>query len=97
MVNQITSQFRSIYLDEFKMDYDRDVAKMKIATSPNGVISGGTAYFDVVDPADEALEKQKLMMDGQEEQAKIISQEKIAMLRAQPPFRGNPNATQNRQ
>jgi hypothetical protein len=47
--------------------------------------------------ADEALEKQKLTMDGQEEQAKIISQEKIAMLRAQPPFRGNPNATQNRQ
>lgn len=57
MVNQITNQFRSIYLDEFKMDYDRDVAKMKIATSPNGAISGGTAYFDVVDPADEAIEK----------------------------------------
>jgi len=47
--------------------------------------------------ADEALEKQKLTMDGQEEQAKIVSQEKIAMLRAQPAFRGNPNATQNRQ
>ena len=47
--------------------------------------------------ADEALEKQKLTMDGQEEQAKIVSQEKIAMMRAPPAFRGNPNATQNRQ
>lgn len=57
MVNQITNQFRSIYMDEFKMDYDRDVAKMRIATSANGVINGGTAFFDVVDPADEAVEK----------------------------------------
>ena len=57
MVNQITNQFRSIYMDEFKMDYDRDVAKMRIATSQNGVINGSTAFFDVVDPADEAIEK----------------------------------------
>lgn len=57
MVNQITSQFRSIYKDEFKFDFDRDVAKFKIATNQNGVIDGATAYFDVVDPADEATEK----------------------------------------
>jgi len=47
--------------------------------------------------ADEGLQQKKLMIDAQEEQAKIVSQEKIAMLRAQPAFRGNPNATQNRQ
>jgi hypothetical protein len=56
-VNQITAQFRTIYQDEFKYDFDREMAKMKIAVRSDGVVNGATAYFDVVDPADEAIEK----------------------------------------
>lgn len=56
-VNQITAQFRTIYQDEFKMDFQVEVAKLKIACRNDGVVNGQTAYFDVVDPSDEAVEK----------------------------------------
>lgn len=56
-VNQITNQFRTLYQDEFKYDFDRDIAKMRVAVHSNGVVNGETVKFDVVDPADEAVEK----------------------------------------
>ena len=57
MVNQITAQFRTMFQDEFAFDFERTMAKMRVAVHSKGVVNGETAKFDVVDPSDEAIEK----------------------------------------
>lgn len=57
MTNQIPNTFRTSFQDEWKMDFDREMTPLRLATNPSGVIAGKIAYFDVVDPSDEAVEK----------------------------------------
>ena len=49
------------------------------------------------DKADQGLKQQDMQIDATLDQAKIQSQEKIAMLRTQPTFRGGNNAPKTRQ
>lgn len=42
--------FRTKYQDEFKFDYERKIAKLKMAVRSDGVQRGDTVKWDVVDP-----------------------------------------------
>jgi hypothetical protein len=46
--------FRTKYQDEFKMDYERTQAKLKMAVRSDGVVRADTVKWDVVDPGDVA-------------------------------------------
>lgn len=46
--------FRTKYQDEFKMDFERSMAKLKMAVRSDGVVRGDTVKWDVVDPGDTA-------------------------------------------
>jgi len=53
-VSTIDNTFRTIYNDEFKYDYERDTAKLKMAVRSDGLVRGDTVKWDVVDPGDTA-------------------------------------------
>jgi len=53
-VNLITSQFRTQFFDEFKMDFDRNQALLRQTVRSDGLVRGDTVRFDIVDPADTA-------------------------------------------
>ena len=53
-VNQITSQFRTQYNDEFKFDYEREPSLLKQTVRNDGAQHGSTVKWDVVDPSDAA-------------------------------------------
>ena len=53
-VSTIDNTFRTIYNDEFKFDYERDTAKLKMAVRSDGLARGDTVKWDVVDPGDTA-------------------------------------------
>lgn len=53
-VSTIDNTFRTIYQDEFKYDYERDTAKLKMAVRSDGLVRGDTVKWDVVDPGDTA-------------------------------------------
>jgi len=53
-VSTIDNTFRTIYSDEFKFDYERDIAKLKMAVRSDGLVRGDTVKWDVVDPGDTA-------------------------------------------
>lgn len=53
-VNLITSQFRTQFMDEFKMDFDRTQALLRQTVRSDGLVNGDTCRFDIVDPADSA-------------------------------------------
>jgi Phage capsid protein len=44
--------FRTKYQDEFKMDFERSQAKLKMAVRSDGVVRGDQVKWDVVDPGD---------------------------------------------
>ncbi|NBW07961.1 MAG: hypothetical protein EBR82_08035 [Caulobacteraceae bacterium] len=48
------STFRTKYSDEFRYDFERKGAKLKMACRTDGVVRGDTVKWDVVDPADDA-------------------------------------------
>lgn len=56
-VSTIDNVFRTQYQDEFYMDFDRTVAKLRMCVNSRGVVNGETVKFDIVDPSDEAVEK----------------------------------------
>jgi hypothetical protein len=53
-VNQITSQMRTKYNDEFKYVYDRKASYLKQTTNSQGVQNGSTVVWDVVGASDAA-------------------------------------------
>lgn len=56
-VNQIPNTFRTKFIDEFQMDWDREQSWLAQTTHKYGIVGAETVKFDVVDPADEAQEK----------------------------------------
>lgn len=56
-VSTIENTFRVKYMDEFKMDFERETAKLRLVTHASGVVEGSTVKFDIVDPSDTAIEK----------------------------------------
>lgn len=46
--------FRTKYQDEFKMDFERKISKLKMAVRNDGVVRGDQVKWDVVDPGDTA-------------------------------------------
>lgn len=53
-VSTIDNTFRTIYQDEFKYDFERDVAKLRLGVRSDGLARGDTVKWDVVDPGDVA-------------------------------------------
>ena len=53
-VSTIDHTFRTIYQDEFKFDFERDVAKLRLGARSDGLARGDTVKWDVVDPGDVA-------------------------------------------
>lgn len=53
-VNQITSQFRTKYNDEFKMDYDRTQSLLRQTVNSRGAQNGSSIVWDVVGASDAA-------------------------------------------
>jgi len=53
-VSTIDNTFRTIYQDEFKFDFERDVAKLRLGVRSDGLSRGDTVKWDVVDPGDTA-------------------------------------------
>lgn len=56
-VNQIPALFRTKYIDEFRMDFDRERSILSQTVKGDGIVGAETVKWDVVDPADEAREK----------------------------------------
>ena len=56
-VNTITASFRTLYSDEFKLDYEVDMAQLLRCVHSNGLISGEQVKFDVVAVGEEAVKK----------------------------------------
>lgn len=56
-VNQVDVLFRTKYLDEFRMDYDREKSILAQTTRKDGIVGAETVKWDIVDPSDEAQEK----------------------------------------
>jgi hypothetical protein len=57
MVNQVDTLFRTKFMDEFKYDFEREQALMKMTVRSDGVVMADTVKFDIVDPSDGAVEK----------------------------------------
>lgn len=57
MVNQVDTLFRTKFVDEFRYDYEREQALMKMTVRSDGVVMADTVKFDIVDPSDGAVEK----------------------------------------
>ena len=53
-VSTIDATFRTLYNDEFKHDFERDVAKLRLGVRADGLQRGDTVKWDVVDPGDTA-------------------------------------------
>lgn len=53
-VSTIDNTFRTIYQDEFKFDFERDTAKLRLGARSDGLARGDTVKWDVVDPGDVA-------------------------------------------
>lgn len=53
-VSTIDATFRTIYQDEFKFDFERDTAKLRLGVRSDGLAKGDTVKWDVVDPGDVA-------------------------------------------
>jgi len=51
-VSTITNVFRTTYNDEFKYDFERSVAKLRLGVRQDGLQKGDTVKWDVVDPGD---------------------------------------------
>ena len=53
-VSTVDATFRTMYNDEFKYDFERDVAKLRLGVRSDGLQRGDTVKWDVVDPGDTA-------------------------------------------
>ena len=53
-VSTVEATFRTLYNDEFKFDFERDVAKLRLGVRSDGLKRGDTIKWDVVDPGDTA-------------------------------------------
>lgn len=51
-VSTVDATFRTLYNDEFKFDFERDVAKLRLGVRSDGLQRGETIKWDVVDPGD---------------------------------------------
>lgn len=56
-VNTMSATERSKYNDEFKVDFEREETLLKKSVRSDGLMQGGTIYWDVVDPSEEAQER----------------------------------------
>lgn len=56
-VNQIDSVFRTLYTDEFKVDFEVEEAMLRKCVHSNGVIMADVVKFDVVSTSEEAVQK----------------------------------------
>lgn len=97
MVSQIDNLFRIKFTDEFKYDFERDQALMKMTVRSDGVVMADTVRFDIVDPSDGAVEKGR---DGKVPKSDLGLGQAIATNRKIhkkyqidnfDAFRGNPN------
>lgn len=96
-LSQIEALFRTKYNDEFKFDYERATAKLKMAVRSDGVVRGDTSKWDVVDPGDIAVQKGR---NGRVPNSELgLSQVSATLLKHHKKyqidnfdeFRGNPN------
>jgi hypothetical protein len=53
-VSTVDATFRTLYNDEFKFDFERETAKMRLGVRSDGLQRGDTVKWDVVDPGDTA-------------------------------------------
>lgn len=56
-VNQISALERSMYNDEFRVDFEREKSLLMKCVRSDGLMRAGTIYWDVVDPSEEAQER----------------------------------------
>ena len=97
-VSTVSAGFRTIYQDEFKMDFERNVSKLKLAVNTNGVIHGDTVKWDVASTGDEATTRGRNgnIPEGEQGQSQVSatlqehfsSKKKIDKF---DEFRNNPN------
>ncbi len=51
-VSTVDATFRTMYNDEFRFDFERDVAKLRLGVRSDGLQRGNSVKWDVVDPGD---------------------------------------------
>lgn len=96
-VSTVDAQFRTVYQDEFKYDYERSQTKLLLGVRSDGLVKGETVKWDVVDPGDEAQSRGRNGNIPTSElglsQVSADLEEKFKKFRIDSfdEFRGNPN------